>query len=460
MILNLLSIPIEIRIRLRELVNFSKERGTYLRSSIHNAPTPNFWLIGFAIIFCLVLFSIRSWSLFYWLIILGSVLSFLLFKQTQYFFYWKQLGKDSVFFDSHYFIAVQNKIITILPLINLKYTDIVLAGNEKSYLIRFHFDTTTILQPIKNKNSELALKFQNILENYVSTIKQKEDQFNYNDGVNYSFTQKLIFQKNPIFAALFFAIALWLLLPSIIDSNAYNNAKDLNTATSYRIYLSEIKNIKYRDEARNEINKIYDKYITKYKNIIYSSSSGAEALVETLKYLRDKNIYNVSLQFSSQSLLDDFYSEVKDYKVIPITHSFTKDKNDSREKDVFKTIQASFGNIFPADVFNLSNKNDELAPKFEVYYVYKNNIESLYYRVEEENLPDTKRTWYYGIEIEWWFRIFLPKMENAIFEFSLISSPANQFDSESFSPDAVYTNMAISAFNDFKNEFYNQFLKE
>ena len=225
------------------------------------------------------------------------------------------------------------------------------------------------------------------------------------------------------------AILLWFSLPSIIDTNDFNYAKNINTATSYRTYLAENRNVKFRDEARNHIMQIYNQYISKYRNTLYSSSIGTEAFVETLKYLRDKNIYNVSLQFSSLSYLDDMYSNDREYKVIPITQSFTKEKNASRESDVYKTIQSSFGRIFPADIFNISNADNNMIPKFEVHYVYKNSAQSIYYRVEEAHLPDNKKTWYYGIEIEWRFRILLTFSEDAIYEFSLKSVPANRFSS-------------------------------
>ena len=252
-------------------------------------------------------------------------------------------------------------------------------------------------------------------------------------------------------------VILWFALPNIIDNNDFNYAKGINTATSFRAYLSETKNVRFRDEARNQINKIYNQYIGKYRNSLYSSSVGAEAFIKTLEYLRDKNLYNVTLHFTSVSHLKDIYASNNQYNIIPIAESFTKNKNASRENEVFKTIKSSLGSIFPTDVFNLTSTDNNIIPKFEVYYIYKNKSESLYYRFAEKDLPNNKKTWYYGIEIEWGFRILLPFSDKAIYEFNLKSEPANQFSSETFNPDEVYTNMAISAFNDFKDEFYKQF---
>ncbi|MDD8018101.1 MAG: hypothetical protein PHP42_06985, partial [Bacteroidota bacterium] len=103
-----------------------------------------------------------------------------------------------------------------------------------------------------------------------------------------------------------------------------------------------------------------------------------------------------------------------------------------------------------------SEESAEL-PSLEVYYTYQNNLKSIYYPVKEEHLPERSRTWYYGIEVDWWFRISLPNQSESLYEFNLISHPAQQFNSESFTADVVYSNMALSAFNDFQTEFYKRF---
>ena len=457
---NLINLPLELRIRIKHLVAYSKENGTYLRSSTSKPPLINPWLVIFIIGFVYALFNVYYWEFYYWLIVFGLLLAFAIFRALQYNLYWNQFGKDSVFFDSKYFISIQNKILNIIPLNNFKYSDIILSSDSSYYIVRFHFDNTSILQPISDKTRDQVLSFQRLLEKYSLDYNQSDKRLDFDSAINISFFQKISFYKGAITFSAIIALFLYFQLPIIIDSNAFKYAKNLNTATAYRNYLSVYNNTKYRDKARFEIRKIYDKYISKYKNSSYNYSTGAEAFIETLEYLRDNNIYNVSIQFFSDNNLNDIYSKQTEYEVVPITPSFTKNKNISRENTIIRTIQNSLGEFFPTDVFNLSNKVDDSIPIFKIYYIYRNNIESLYYKVDEENLPDSQRTWYYGIEIEWWFKIILPQVNNAIFEFSLISSPAYQFDSESFSPDAVYDNMARSAFNDFKVEFFNQFLKD
>lgn len=452
------NISIDKRIGLIELIKNARKNGTFLSAHIQNAPIPNFWLLGSFLIFILFVVFVNSWSLFYWLLFSGPFLSYFIFRQLECFWYWKKLGKDSVFFDNQFFISIQNKTIYFVPLSEFKYSDIVLSGNEQHYLIRFHFNSISLLQPCK-KNSATVLQFQNLLQNYTVALKQMDIRINYIPNIKHSFADKLLFKKNAILFSFIIGVILWFALPSIIDSNAFNYAKGINTATSFRDYLAQTKNVRFRDEARSQINRIYNQYIAKYRNSLYYSSVGAEAFITILEYLRDKNLYNVSLHFISVSQLKDIYENNHQYNIIPIAGSFTKNKNASRENEVYNTIKSTLGSIFPSDIFNLTRTDNNLIPKFEVYYIYKNKNESLYYRAAEEDLPDNKKTWYYGIEIEWRFRIFLPTHESAIYEFSLKSEPANQFSSETFNPDEVYTNMAISAFNDFKDEFYKQFLK-
>ena len=453
------NISIDKRVRFQELIKNAYRQGSYLSAYIQNPPKPNYWLIGFCLIFILFVFFVNSWSLFYFLFICGPILAYIVFRQTELYLSWRKLGKDSVFFDDQFFVSIENKTLIFIPLTEFKYSDIILSSNERYYIIRFHFDSISIVQPC-NKKDEKTYQFQSLLNNYIAELKPSTTQNNYGSEITFSFIDKLMFQKNAIMVALILAVILWFALPNIIDSNDFKYAKGINTATSFRTYLSETKNVKFRDEARNQINKIYDKYILKYKNALYSSSDGAKAFIETLMYLRDKNLYDVNLQFISESRIENIYTDDTEFNVIPIEQSFTKNKNTLRENEVFNTLKSSLGQIFPADIFNLSSTENTMIPKFEVHYVYKNSSESIYYRTEEKNLPDDKKTWYYGIEIEWWFKIILPSSSNAIYEFNLKSEPANQFNSESFNTDAVYTNMAISAFNDFKDEFNKQFLTE
>ena len=192
--LSLLNISIDKRVRLIELIKNARQNGTFLSAHIQNAPIPNYWLIGFCIIFILFVVFVNSWSLFYWLLFSGPVFAYFIFRQLECFWYWKKLGKDSVLFDNQFFISIQNKTLYFIRLTEFKYTDIVLSGNEKYYLIRFHFDSISLLQPCI-KNSGTALQFQTLLQHYTAALKQSTTKINYIPDIKYSFTEKLLFKK-------------------------------------------------------------------------------------------------------------------------------------------------------------------------------------------------------------------------------------------------------------------------
>ncbi len=451
-------IPFHTINRMNKAVKTSKQQGTYLPSYYNAFPVTNPAFVILEIIYIVILLLVNSWALFYWLLVSGPVLIYFLLRQLQCIWYWKRLDKDGMFFDNFYFISVSGKTLHLFPLISFKYSDSILAIDERNYIIRFHFSNGSINQPCKAKDSPSVQQFQNLLNQYISMLKQKETSINYTNHFATTFYEKLSVRRNPLIASLFILTILWFTLPNIIDNNAFNHAKNINTATSFRTYLSEPQNVKFRKDAILHIRRIYDDYISKYKTLIFSHSSGSEAFVKVLEYMRDNDIFDVSMLFIPNSHLNDLYSNVTDYRVIPITPSFTIEKNKIRETEVIQTLQASFGKIFPTDIFNINNYENNINPKFEVYYSYKNNTESLYYNLKESNLPDNQKTFYYGIEIVWNFRISLPIMPETIYKFSLTSQPAQQFSSETINSDAIYSNMALSAFNDFKNEFDKQFL--
>lgn len=451
-------IPSEFRYQLKEVIRQSKRSGQYLSSSKNNAPFPSLLLLAILPFYILILIYLRTWEPFYYVLIGGFLILILLLKQTLRYIHWKSLGGDAIFFDSKNFFSINNNDLFIYPLNEYKDLDFILSQDEHYHLIRIHFDSKIIIQPLKEINSKKSVHFYDTLLQKINALRLSEPKYYWelNEGIN-AF-RKLSPYFIPGFITVFSIIILWLLLPSIIDTNAFNFAKGLDTATAYRHYLTESKNTLYRDEAKENIMVIYDKYITKYKNTVYTLDEGTEAFINILKYLRDNNVFNVSLRFNSSSLVDDLYTDDTYYNIIPITPSFTEERNASRENDVFRTIQSSFGQLFPTDIFHLNNSKNNLVPQIKVAYSYKNKSQSLYYPVEQEYIPDEQKTWYYGIEIEWFISIYLPNSDTAIFEYGFESVPAQEFESEIYSPLEVYNDMALSAFNDFENSFVNQFL--
>ena len=96
-------------------------------------------------------------------------------------------------------------------------------------------------------------------------------------------------------------------------------------------------------------------------------------------------------------------------------------------------------------------------PRFEIFYSYKNNPESIYFPTEQSSLAEERRTWFYGIVIEWYFKMSLKTKPTPIYEFTLLSEPASHLTAETLGSDDVYSSMATSAFNDFQSEFQKRF---
>ena len=168
-------------------------------------------------------------------------------------------------------------------------------------------------------------------------------------------------------------------------------------------------------------------------------------------------MYTVQMIFSPRSELNDIIT-FHNYKVIPVTPCFSDELNQERQRHVIEAVKTSFEKLFPTDIMTIGIEDRNSVPKMKISYKYQNNPESLYYRVKEETLPVNQRTWYYGLRIIWNFYIYLPNDKYPIYEFQLISEPSSRILSKSFAADDVYSQMALSAFYDFKSEFYNRFI--
>ena len=117
------------------------------------------------------------------------------------------------------------------------------------------------------------------------------------------------------------------------------------------------------------------------------------------------------------------------------------------------------GEIFPSDIMSLDARHREETPRFRIYYVYKNKARSYYFPVAQEHLSEALRTWYFGIEIDWYFSIYLPTDTNQLYTFRLKSEPAPQFSAQASDAGSVYENMAESAYADFGSVLRQKFIQ-
>jgi hypothetical protein len=444
----------KMMLQLADVISNAKQSKTFLQSSFNASSGPNVLIVLAGIIFILSTAICSFWNRYIILIIIGGILIYLLARQFQKLIRWKRLGRNSVFFDPLFFYSVKPNSLEIFPLIDYLDSDIVLAADKKNYFARFHFKNGTILQTSNSPKDVNTLNFQNSLSNYSRIVKQSPDGSKFPRKFELTLKDKLNANQFPLIICAFGIILLFFILPIIIDFNQFKEAKDLNTATSYRAYLSNPNNIRHRDEVRFRIKTIYNIYINEYAKKT-TNSLGAKSFQQVLEYLRDKDLYNLRLIFKSTSGVAN--TSKPGFNIVPITQSFSSEKIISHQEDVLSTLNSTLGTIFPSDIITLASENFKELPRLEIFYHYSNKENSFYYSEKEETLQENLRTWYYGIEINWSFSLYIPTKDFPIYTFDLTSKPAPRFTSESFSPDAVYNNMIISAFDDFKSEFSRQF---
>lgn len=444
--------------RIFDSVEYSRTTGLHIPVPKSSIPNIQLWLIGISIFILLLFIQIGQWAYLYWsmAIVIGFV--YLITVQVQIIWRWYKLGKDSIFFDSSFLYSLSGSEISIFPLKLFLNSDITLSSRrQKRYLARFYFQGTSILIPCSSENDEKTLYFQKKLFEFSKLAKQ--DNFEAKKLIdNENKLKNFLSCKQIPFTAVTFTLMLsWFIIPILIDQNQYLLAKTTNSPSSFRTYLGDARNIRHRDDAKKSIKVLYDLSIKKYLTSSINAP-GCNAFVKVLEYLRDHDLYTVNMVFYPQEqLVDRPHTDFK--KIIPVTPSFSPEKNHIRQEKVIMAVNSSLSKIFPTDIFTIHNEDSIRVPVLEIYYTYRNNPETMYYPVKEENLPNEDRTWYYGIEIEWSFIIKLPNLTEQVYNFSLISHPALQFDSEKVTPYAVYSNMALSAFNDFEAEFNNQFFK-
>lgn len=437
-----------------DVISVAKQKGNFLQASKIFSVNPSIPLILLGIFYSILLFLNAQWRYLWIFIAIGCILAYFITREFQKLSRLKKLGHNCAFFDQFYFYFVKEIEINIIRLTEYKFSDIVLSPDKKDYIVRFHFNDNTFPQFCSSHNDPNVITFQNNLTAYSNALKQPAENLSIPRLPSITLNDKINSNRYPIIISTISVLILFLLTPKLIDFNQFSNAKEINTATSYRIYLRETKNIRYREISRSKIKELYGKYIQDYSQLAVNSV-GSKAFQKVLEYLRDKDLYSVRLIFTSASHISN--EHLDGYKLIPITPSFSKEKNSLREDEVFSAIKSSFGKVFPSDIVTLNYENLEDIPILQVHYEYKNKEGSMYYSEQEEYLQDKSRTYYYGINIDWHFQLFIPSQKDPVYEFNLTSEPAPQFNSDLEIPDAIYNSMATSAFYDFVNEFNTTF---
>lgn len=340
--------------------------------------------------------------------------------------------------------------------------EFVPSENKDYIIIKLLFSEQIFTFPyLKSKKDNLE-SFSKSLINLAN--KSKKDPFNATSFLHSkisnsgkTITKQEPFYKKALSWTFVFAMIFLFGLTYFVDWNSFRTAKKIDTATSLRNYLNYEKNNLYRDEAKSLIIEKYNTSIHNYKSQ-NNKSINIAPFIEILEYLRDNEIFTLIIYFQNDNQIKDL-SYKYDVSVVSAVNSFTNDKITERESELIYTLNKTLGSSFPSDIIKIDYDLElENHPRIELRYTIKNSENgSLYYPVEQEYYNDSERTYYYGLTIDWDFKLFLPTQGNPIYEFSLKSNPAAQFTSENNSSDNVYTNMVYSAFNDFEKEFRKYF---
>lgn len=432
-------------------------------------------------IYWFLFYFVLSWNEEIYLYAIAFLVSLLVGDLVDFIYAIRNIQYQFIAYDKLIVIRTERNIIEYFPIYELKQVDFEKLDAEY-FNVKLTFPNGTIQWPQFISEQDKARLFSNSLIELSNQIKKEKNTKNLSDLINqkefselekqsYQFitsldseirnkrNEKLSYiQRNLITipsVIVFFVIQI-IAIPYLIDFIAFKHSEEKNTASAYRNYLSNPRNKLYRREAEKGIHVIYTEIIDKLT--INNEDYEKAAMIKTLEYLRDNNIYSVNLRFN-------FSSRVKDISrrgvlVISAENSFTRDKNDERENALIKNINSSIGKIFPTDIISFDKSITGEVPYIEINYTYLNSKDnSLYYPVSQESLPDNSRTYYYGISVSWDFKWYIPTDTDPIAYFKLISNPALQFSTESLSSnDVVYSNMIYTAFNEMASEFSSLYL--
>lgn len=263
--------------------------------------------------------------------------------------------------------------------------------------------------------------------------------------------------------ALIVGIGIFIAGPMMVDRNAFNDAAENGTAAAYRAYLSDDRHSRYRDQAIDKIRAHYDQEIAHYERN-QARTPAQDAFLTMVRYLRDQDIFELPVSFTSTSQLAD-HAVPDAARLAPVTPHFTAELNKAREAEAVEAIDQALGRIFPTGALGaeLAEQLDAADPgamdpgaeaRVTVDYVYRNLADAMYYSTEEEHLPESSRTLYYGIAIDWTIALYMPEADEPLHRFQLRSEPAPTFSiGATGGEQSVYESMASSAFNDLAAAF-------
>ncbi len=469
--------------RLRSLANGGDE-------TVHVFRSPEMWgLFPYIVaaaavaVYVVFLWNTARWDTFSVLVAAGVLVAYFVTWAVERAIWHFRIGREFVMCNPMFFIAVGASGVFAAPL--WKLTDCKPAKTEQGVELRFYFGKDYISIPFSTHEQEQVATFASYLlafkDHNLELLREKPLAKRLASGDWSEWGNADVFPdiapavkfgdqtaETNVLTTFFGSRArrlivagvavplLFLLVARIIDYNAFRAAKDDGTATAYRTYLADEHNVLYRERARAATKALYDKHIQEY-SASAGHLRGVSAFVEVLRYLRERDLYEIPVAFERRSNVRNLRTPGMS-RIIPIEPSFTVDKNRDREEQVISRIKQTLGRFFPADIATAEPWERQEGPKVVVAYTYSNKPNSFYYPESEQFLPEGQRTWYYGIEIDWRLAVYVPGRTPPVYTFHLRSEPAPHFTTTSVGADAVYDKMALTAFDDFVGEFNRHFL--
>ena len=448
----------------RKIIRESTEGGNLLSiSEFRLNKHHTYQFIIALVVFTIFIFSVDRQEV-YW--IYGAIIlfSFFLTKFLYLILIQKKVSKSFLYFDENIVLKKELDSVEFFPLHRLTAVDFERAESDNFVLLKLSFGNDKLYYPYENSLRNVLERFARNIVNIANAKKRGISGQITSSKLLLDFIYKSPSTIDTKYKTKFWSVSviiscliLYFLAPYFLDWNSFRKAHQINTATSFREYLKEDKNYLYRENAKDRIIEKYDDAIDRYKNI---NTIDNNAMIIILEYLKNNEIYIVDIIFKNNNKIKDI-SEKYDVKIKSAEYSFTTIKNKEREHELVTTLNQTLGRIFPSDIISIENITDrENVPKIEITYTYLNSEEgSLYYPVDQENLNENNRDYYFGLTINWDFSLYIPIEKFPISSFTLKSNPAIQFSAETSSTDNVYSNMVYSAFKDFNREFKKHYFE-
>ncbi len=378
----------------------------------------------------------------------------------------------------HIFVVIEKSFFHWYPLVDLVNIDCAHRYKGRAYdhsKISLQFadrEFTTFVYDIdaaedsvdkivEIKNKALANSASNTSEQVVGLI----DDLNKIDQKT-PIMQPLLTVTAVMVVAAFGLSSSLLLNEYFDDSLSWQKAEAANKASSYREYIATHPKGRFVPISESRLKTFYDEAEARYRSTIGSEfdEDAVNAVIALLKQAKETHQHKVAVSFERKAeipadLIDQIKEEFEVKTVIPLGTTFSPERMLEREVLLFTHLRSAFQKVFQDDVLEVVTECPSVCPQFIVKYEIS-FLDSIYYDVEEKDIPYEDRNWSPGILIQWGLLLKVADDSESYF-FDLESAPAEHitydsasdtFDNHSrteFDKHSFYNAMVVSAFEDF-----------